>query len=81
MKIKSPIASKYEDCIAKAAEEGVTVFGMDDRRCWTGTGKYDKHGASGQCKKSKKGDKSMGLSASETMFVYKKDASGNANVR
>ncbi|KAL9955598.1 hypothetical protein ACROYT_G036941 [Oculina patagonica] len=76
LKVRSPITTKYEDCIAKAAEEGVEVFGMDDKRCWTGTGKYDKHGASGQCKKSKSGDKSMGLSASETMFVYKKDASG-----
>ncbi|XP_078346313.1 uncharacterized protein LOC144631689 isoform X2 [Oculina patagonica] len=72
---KPSIKARYDACIAAADQEGVTIFGLDDRRCWTHEhNSYAKFGTSGQCK-TKKG-LSGGLSESETMFVYEKDAQG-----
>ena len=77
LKVRANIQTKYADCVAKAEDEGATVFGMDDKRCWTGSGSFNKHGDSGQCKKAKGSDLQIGFSDHETMFVYKKDDSGN----
>lgn len=72
---KSSIKNRYDACVAAADQDGVTLFGLDDKRCWTHEhNSYAKFGTSGQCK-TKKG-LSGGLSESETMFVYEKDAQG-----
>ena len=68
------IGKRYKACEEKADKEGITLFGMDDKRCWTSDqarSNYDKFGASGKCKK--KGEYSTGLSESDTMFVYQKE--------
>ena len=76
---KSSISSRYAACTAAADQDGVTLFGLDDKRCWTGESAhstYSKYGTSGQCK-TKKG-LSGGLSESETIYVYVKDSQGKS---
>lgn len=70
----SSIGKRYEACEEKADADGISLFGMDDRRCWTSEqagSSYDKFGASGKCKK--KGAYSTGFSESDTVFVYQKE--------
>ena len=67
------IAKRYEACVKKADADGITLFGVDDKRCWTShqaKTSYYKFGSSGKCKT--KGVLSGGLSASDTVFVYQK---------
>lgn len=76
---KSSISVRYAACTSAADNEGVTLFGMDDRRCWTGEkaeSTFTKYGTSDQCLDARKVPLSGGLSESGTMFVYEKDASG-----
>ena len=76
---KSSISARYAACTSAADNEGVTLFGMDDRRCWTGEkaeSTFTKYGTSDQCLDARKVPLSGGLSESGTMFVYQKDASG-----
>ena len=73
---KPSISSRYAACTSAADSGDVTLFGMDDRRCWTGENTesirtFDKYGTSGTCK-TRKG-LSGGLSEYETMFVYIKE--------
>ena len=64
---------KYGQCVTTANQKGVTVFGLDDTRCWTGknaASSYDIYGtAVGRCG-STKGGLRYGFLASETVFVY-----------
>ena len=74
---KPSITSRYDACVEAAGNAGITLFGLDDKRCWTSQSayvSYDKYGTSGQCK-TKKG-KSGGLTVAGTMHVYQKDAGG-----
>ena len=76
---KSSISARYAACTSAADNDGVTLFGMDDRRCWTGEkaeSTFTKYGTSDQYSDAKKVSLSGGLSESGTMFVYEKDASG-----
>ena len=69
---------KLNDCKETAGQKGITVFGLDDKICWSGqnaANTYDMFGASGQCKTNKRGN-SMGYFASESIAVYKKDNNG-----
>ena len=78
MKSKT-IGSRFEACKKEAEGKGITLFGMDDKRCWIGENAdspYDKYGTSGLCKKTKKGI-NYGLSQDDTMQVYMKDVEGN----
>lgn len=78
MKSKS-ISSRYAACMSEADGKGITLFGMDDNRCWIGENTdstYSKYGTSGLCKKTKKG-LYYGLSEHDTMRVYMKDVQGN----
>ena len=71
---KPSISSRYDACVAAADQLGITLFGLDDKRCWTSQSaynSYDKYGTSGQCK-TKKG-LSGGLTEAGTMYVYQKD--------
>lgn len=77
---KPSISSRYDACVAAADQAGITLFGLDDRRCWTSQraySSYDKYGTSGHCK-TKKG-KTAGLTEHGTMFVYQKDYQGNSD--
>lgn len=72
------INEKYDRCTKAANEQGITVFGMDDRRCWTGENaesKYDMYGKSTDCKTHQM-KRTMGFTVSQTMAVYKKDNNG-----
>ena len=66
---------KFGQCVTKANSKGVTLFGLDDTRCWTGQNAASSFGiygtASGRCG-STKGGLRFGFLASETMFVYQK---------
>ena len=66
---------KYEQCVTKANQEGVTVFGLDDTRCWTGENAASSYGiygtAVGRCGATK-GRLRYGFLASQTVFVYQK---------
>ena len=78
---KPSISSRYDACVAAADQAGITLFGLDDRRCWTSQraySSYDKYGTSGHCK-TKKG-KTAGLTEHGTMFVYQKDYQGNSDL-
>ena len=72
--------NRYSTCVNAADKAGVEVFGLDDQRCWTGDGSYNKFGSSGQCQKAKKGDLHMGLTDKGTMYVYSKDAKGRMSL-
>ncbi len=66
------ISAKYEQCVAEADNQGITMFGFDDTICWTGQNAYDMYGkAVGKCGRTRKGLR-YGFMASETMFVYEK---------
>ena len=69
------ISQKYEQCVTAASNQGVTVFGFDDSKCWTGpnaASAFNKHGlAKGNCGNTK-GGLGYGFAASEAMFVYQK---------
>ena len=74
---KKSISARYAACTSAANSADVALFGMDDRRCWTGENAestFSQYGTSGQCKT--KNGLGSGLSESETMFVYEKDADG-----
>ncbi|KAL9955604.1 hypothetical protein ACROYT_G036949 [Oculina patagonica] len=70
------IPKKYEQCKAQADKKGVTVFGLDDSKCWTGqnaASSYDMYGlAKGKCGNTRKGLR-YGFVASGTIFVYQKE--------
>ncbi|RMX52480.1 hypothetical protein pdam_00013778 [Pocillopora damicornis] len=54
---KSSISARYAACTSAADNEGVTLFGMDDRRCWTGEkaeSTFSKYGTSDQCLDARK---------------------------
>ena len=75
---KKYINRKLNACKETAGQKGITVFGLDDKICWSGqnaANTYDMYGASGQCATNKYGNK-MGYFASESMAVYTKDNSG-----
>ena len=78
--IKPSIKSRYSTCVDAADKAGVKVFGLDDKRCWTGDGSYSKYGSSDQCQKAKKGDLHMGLKDKGTMYVYSKDRKGKMSL-
>ena len=72
------MGKRYSACVKAADEKGITLFGMDDKRCWTSDNpehSYKKFGKSGQCKKGK-GSLSTGLTKSSTVFVYQKSDQG-----
>ena len=66
---------KYGQCVTVANQKGITVFGLDDTRCWTGQNAASSYGiygtAVGRCG-STKGRLRYGFFASETVFVYQK---------
>ena len=66
---------KYGQCVTTANQKGITVFGLDDTRCWTGQKAASSYGiygtAVGRCG-STKGRLRYGFFASETVFVYEK---------
>ena len=75
---KRTVSKKLNVCRKTADAKGITVFGLDDKQCWTGQNAadtFDKYGNSGQCY-TNKGAKSMGYFASESMSVYKKNDKG-----
>ena len=75
---KRTVSKKLNVCRKTADAKGITVFGLDDKQCWTGQNAADtfnKYGNSGQCY-TNKGGKSMGYFASESMSVYKKNDKG-----
>ena len=77
MKSKT-ISTRYAACMSEADAKGITLFGMDDNRCWIGENTdstYSKYGTSGLCKKTKK-DIYYGQSEHDTMRVYMKDVEG-----
>ena len=70
------MSKKLDKCVNAAENQGITLFGMDDTRCWTGenaASSYNIYGTSAQCRTSKRGSLRSGLAASETIFVYQKD--------
>jgi len=72
------ISSRFAACMSEADGKGITLFGMDDKRCWIGEdadSSYDRYGTSGLCKKTKKGI-NYGLSEHDAMRVYMKDVEG-----
>ena len=65
---------KYGQCVTKANQEGVTIFGLDDTRCWTGqnaASSYGIYGTAASCRSTKSGLR-YGFLSSETVFVYQK---------
>lgn len=75
---KKKVSAKLSACQDEAKQQGVSVIGLDDKKCWSGPdaeNTYDMYGNSGQCKTTKSGD-SMGYYASESIFVYKKNNNG-----
>lgn len=67
------IDKRFRACVKRADEQGITVFGMDDRRCWTSDvteQSYDKFASSKDCKEKR--GKASGLSDSLSVFVYRK---------
>lgn len=76
---KSSIGSRYQACVNAANNKGVTLFGLDDKRCWTSQNayaSYSKYGTSGTCKKAKNGELEGGLSESGSVYVYQRDQDG-----
>ena len=72
------IGKRYQACVKKADEDGITLFGMDDKRCWTSdnaANSYDKFGPTGQCKESK--GSSSGITEKSSVYVYRKNNKGN----
>ena len=72
------INRKLDACKETAVQTGIIVFGLDDKRCWSGQdaeNTYDDYGSSGQCKANTDGN-SMGYFASESVSVYKKNSNG-----
>ena len=73
------IGRRFAACQSQANVKGITLFGMDDKRCWIGENadsKYNEYGISGLCQKTNKGIY-YGLSEHDTMRVYMKDDNGN----
>jgi len=66
---------KYGQCVTTATQKGITLFGLDDTRCWTGQNAASSYGiygtAVGRCG-STKGGLRYGFLASEIVFVYQK---------
>ena len=59
---KRTVSKKLNVCRKTADAKGITVFGLDDKQCWTGQNAADtfnKYGNSGQCY-TNKGGKSQG---------------------
>ena len=72
------IAKKYKTCTEAADQKGITLVGLDDRRCWTGddaASSYDMYGHA-TCTSNKKGNIQLGNLESGTMAVYQKDNNG-----
>lgn len=74
-KRSAKISTKYQQCVTAANDQGITVFGFDDTKCWTGqnaASSYDMYGlAKGKCGATRRG-LSYGFMASGTIFVYQK---------
>lgn len=71
------IDKRFRACVKRADEQGITLFGMDDRRCWTSDGteqRYYKFGLSKDCKEKR--GKTSGLSDSLSVYVYRKTNQG-----
>ena len=76
------ITSKLDACKNTAAQQGVSVLGLDDMKCWTGknaASTYHMYGTAHLCKTNNMGNiyTGMGSFASESIFVYIKDNNGN----
>jgi len=72
------IPKKYKTCTEAAEQKGITLVGLDDRRCWTGddaASSYDMYGHA-TCTSNKKGNIQLGNLESGTMAVYQKDNNG-----
>ena len=69
------INKKFQACVKKADEEGITLFGIDDKKCWTSDTEqsYFKFGTSFKCNQN---GKDTGLTKYLTAFVYRKDNQG-----
>lgn len=70
-------SKRFQACVERADEKGITLFGMDEKRCWTSDDaeqSYDRFEPSGDCKK--KNGKASGFAESLTVFVYQKDNQG-----
>ena len=78
---KPSITARYKTCTSDADAENITLFGLDNKRCWTSESdysSYSKYGTSGTCKKNKLG-KSGGFSEHGTIYVYQKDQQGDTD--
>ena len=76
----SQIGKRFDACVKEAKAQGIKLFGMDDKRCWTSDNpekSYDKIGKSGLCKKKK--DYGTGFTESLTVFVYRMDGKGKGS--
>ena len=70
------INKKFQACVKKAVEEGITMFGIDDKNCWTSDDaeqSYFKFGTSWKCNMN---GKATGLAKYLTVSVYRKDDQG-----
>ena len=76
----SQIGKRFDACVKEAKAQGIKLFGMDDKRCWTSDNpekSYDKFGKSGLCKKKKA--YGTGFAESLTVFVYRMDGKGKGS--
>lgn len=65
--------SKLDACKKKAASKAVALFGLDDKKCWTGQNainSFYKYGTSAQCSYSNNHEVAIGSFASESIYVY-----------
>ena len=65
--------SKLDACKKKAASKAVALFGLDDKKCWTGQNainSFYKYGTSAQCSYSNNHEVAIGSFASESTYVY-----------
>ncbi|XP_073255077.1 thrombospondin-2-like isoform X2 [Porites lutea] len=65
--------SKLDACKKKAASKAVALFGLDDKKCWTGQNainSFYKYGTSAQCSYSDNHEVAIGSFASESIYVY-----------
>ena len=72
------VVKKYKTCTDMADQKGITLFGLDDRRCWTGDNAASSYNMYGNaiCTSNKKGNIKIGSLESGTMAVYQKDNNG-----
>ena len=77
----SNLNKKLGVCKDTAAQKGVTVFGLDNEKCWTGqdaANTYNMYGNSGNCNTNPLGN-SMGYLEKHSMFVYSKNKDGKCS--